>query len=55
MNEDVAFCEISVADKIIDKKSLFLASEHFAFVGFLVGAKGAVNNPAPQNYNIDSC
>jgi hypothetical protein len=45
-----------VFGKIIgEKKSLFVASEHFVFDGFLVGAKGAVNNPAPQNDNIYSC
>jgi len=27
---------------------LFLGNEHFVFVGFLVGAKGAVNNPEPK-------
>jgi len=31
---------------------LFLASEHFVFVGFLVGTVGAVKNSAPPNDNI---
>jgi hypothetical protein len=31
---------------------MFLRSELFVFVGFLVGAVGAVNNPAPPNDDI---
>ena len=56
MNGDTAFCEITVLlIKLQVIKACFWQSEHFLFVGFFVGAKGAVNNPAPQNDNIYTC